>query len=83
LERDQNFGDDFCRWVGERRLQRGAEVRDLAEILAYPEAREKFEKSKRELAVETAKRVLADALQDFMRLADVEIPHEKSKLAAE
>ena len=61
MERDAAFGDKFCRWVGEKRLQREAEVRDLAEILASPEAREKFETSKPELAVEEAKKVLENA----------------------
>ena len=130
MERDSTFGDKFCQWVGEKRLQRGVEVRDLAAILANPDAQATFEASKPEMAVEEAQKVLHnadpehgsdffkllakvrdectsaahikeilrtrtdkmaarrvletyEALQGFMRLADIEIPGDKVRQAAE
>jgi hypothetical protein len=44
LKRTPDFGDDFCRWVGEGRLPEGADVRILPTILRHPDARKKFEK---------------------------------------
>jgi hypothetical protein len=44
LKKNPEFGDDFCRWVGEGRLPKGENVRDLPAILENPEVRKKFEK---------------------------------------
>lgn len=43
LKVNPEFGDDFCRWVGEERFQ-GEEVRKLPLVLKNTEARKKFEK---------------------------------------
>ncbi|MGH9535399.1 MAG: hypothetical protein ACRD2E_11125 [Terriglobales bacterium] len=45
-KRNPQFGDVFCRWVGEGRLFKGEDVRQLAGILRNPEARSKFESAK-------------------------------------
>lgn len=44
LKRSSEFGDDFCRWVGEGRLPRGEDVRTLSTIIRHSEARKKLEK---------------------------------------
>ncbi len=44
LKKNHEFGDDFCRWVGDGRLPEGADVRVLPSILRHPEARKKLEK---------------------------------------
>jgi len=44
LQRNPDFGDDFCRWVGDSRLPEGADVRILPTILKHPDARKKLEK---------------------------------------
>lgn len=44
LKKNPDFGDDFCRWVGQGRLPEGADVRVLPSILKHPDARKKFEK---------------------------------------
>jgi hypothetical protein len=44
LKGNPEFGDDFCRWVGEGRLPEGADVRKLPSVLRHSEARKKFEK---------------------------------------
>jgi hypothetical protein len=129
MKHNPDFGDDFCRWVGEERLPDGMNVRMLHSILKHPDAKKKFEKLPRDTAyaeaiklVEAAEpeqgsdffkllgkvresltnaaqvkeilrirtdkvarqRVLDtyEALVDFMRLADVEIPGEAKKAAA-
>lgn len=43
LKDNPEFGDNFCRWVGDGYLPLGADVRYLPTILKHPEAREKFE----------------------------------------
>ena len=43
LKRDETFGDEFCRWVGEGQLPDGADVRILPVIIRHPEARQAFE----------------------------------------
>jgi hypothetical protein len=43
LKENSEFGDNFCRWVGEGALPQGQDVRYLPTILKHPEAREKFE----------------------------------------
>jgi hypothetical protein len=52
--KDEEFADDFCRWVGDGRLPDGANVRDLPKILTHPEAKKKFEKLPKETAFEEA-----------------------------
>jgi hypothetical protein len=44
FKKNPEFGDDFCRWVGDGRLPEGADVRILPSILRHPEARKRFEK---------------------------------------
>ena len=39
----EEFTTNFCRWVGDGRLQKGEQVRNLGEVLKHPEARKKFE----------------------------------------
>lgn len=43
LKENPDFGDAFCRWVGDEYLPQGADVRFLPTILKHSEAREKFE----------------------------------------
>jgi hypothetical protein len=43
LKLHPEFADDFCRWVGEGKLQ-PVDVRDLSIVLKHPEARKKLEK---------------------------------------
>jgi hypothetical protein len=38
------FGNSFCRWVGEGRIPEGADVRKLPGIMRHGDARKKFEK---------------------------------------
>ncbi len=122
FKKNPEFGDDFCRWVGEGHLPAGEDVRVLPSILRHPEARKKFEKGAplaevkkmveqeepeqgsdffklmakfREACTNAAQvkeilRIRADkvarqrvvdtyeALVDFMRLADVEVPERKN-----
>lgn len=42
MKHNPEFGDQFCRWVGNGTLQHGAEVRGLPAILSNPETRRKF-----------------------------------------
>ena len=42
LKTDSEFGDDFCRWVGDSRLAEGIQVRDLPNILKHSRAFDKF-----------------------------------------
>ena len=46
VDEDPEFGDTFSRWVGEGRLNKGAQVRLLPKILAHPEARKAFERGR-------------------------------------
>lgn len=121
LAKDPDFGDDFCRWVGNGNLPDGADVRELPAILKNPEALKRLRQGapmsevrrivedadpehgsdffkllakmresctnaaqvKEILKIRTDKaareRVLEtyEALVDFMRLADVEVPETK------
>src|SRR6266446_4094725 len=42
FKKNPEFGDDFCRWVGEGHLPAGEDVRVLPSILRHPEARKKI-----------------------------------------
>src|SRR5438445_6038438 len=42
LKKDSEFGDEFCRWVGDGRLPDGMSVRELPNILRHPPAFQKF-----------------------------------------
>jgi hypothetical protein len=44
MNANPEFATDFCRWVGEGRLPKGEDVRDLSAILKNPDARKKWEK---------------------------------------
>jgi hypothetical protein len=44
LKANPEFGDDFCRWIGEGRLPQPVLVRQLPDVLKNPEARKKLEK---------------------------------------
>jgi len=132
MKQNADFSEQFCNWVGEGRLRKGIEMRDLPKILANSTARERFEQGKKETAfadamtslekadpehgsdffkqlakmrdnltsaaqVKEILRIRSDkkarakvvetyeALVDFMRLADVEIPplDDEVKQAAE
>ncbi|HEX8620947.1 MAG TPA: hypothetical protein VF718_03180 [Allosphingosinicella sp.] len=61
LTADPDFGDDFCRWVGEGRLAQPVQVRKLAKILAHPEARKVFEKTGANSAFAGAQRIIETA----------------------
>jgi hypothetical protein len=67
LRRNTEFGEDFCRWVGEERLPDGANVRDLPKILKHPEAKKKFERASKETA-----------FRDAMKLVQAAEPEEGS-----
>jgi hypothetical protein len=43
LKHNPQFGEEFCRWVGDGRLQQPVNVRRLPAIIASPEARKKLE----------------------------------------
>jgi hypothetical protein len=72
LKKTPEFGDDFCRWVGEGRLSEGMQMRDLPSILKNPEARKKFEKVSKDIAFAEAMKLVeaADPEQgsDFFKL---------------
>lgn len=44
LKNNPQFGDDFCRWVGEGKLSQPIQVRKMPVIIQQPEARKKIEK---------------------------------------
>ena len=44
LKNNPEFGDDFCRWVGDGRIPKPVNVRQLPNILQQPDARKKLEK---------------------------------------
>ena len=72
LKRNPEFGDDFCRWVGEGRLPDGADVRVLPTILRHPDAMKKFVKLPKESALVEALKIIeaADPEQgsDFFKM---------------
>ena len=74
LKKEPQFGDDFCRWVGEGRLAHGIEVRKLNEILSYPDARERFESAEKDKAF--------GAAIDLVKKAEPEHDSEFFKLLA-
>jgi hypothetical protein len=43
LQNNPKFGDDFCRWVGEEKLPKGADVRELPTVLKHDSARKALE----------------------------------------
>jgi hypothetical protein len=43
LEKNPKFGEEFCHWVGDKRIPEGADVRKLPSILRHSEARTQFE----------------------------------------
>lgn len=130
LAQDPEFGDKFCRWVGEKRLAKGEQVRKLAKILGHGEARKVFEEAAASSAFASAQRIVEtqepeegsdffkllakmresltsaaqvkeilrirtdkvaarrvletyEAMVDFMHLADVDVPGEDVRDAAE
>jgi hypothetical protein len=38
MTHNPDFGEEFCHWVGDGRLRKGIEMRDLPKILANPQA---------------------------------------------
>lgn len=72
LQKDSEFGDDFCRWVGDGRLPEGADVRRLPTILKHPHAAKKLREGAAESAFSEANK-LVDAVEpeqgsDFFKL---------------
>lgn len=71
-KRNPEFGEDFCRWVGEGRLPDGIDVRSLHHVLKHPEAKKKFEKLPAEDAFKEAMKVVQAAEpeqgSDFFKL---------------
>jgi hypothetical protein len=55
-EQGQEFADRFCRWVGEGRIPRAENVREIEEILKRTTARHLFETEPPKVAFEKAKR---------------------------
>ena len=55
-KKGQEWDDTFCRWVGEKRIPRSEDVRDLPNILAKLRARTLFETEPAETAFEKARR---------------------------
>jgi hypothetical protein len=72
LEKDPEFGDDFCRWVGEGRLPEGENVRHLPDILGSPDAMKKLLKLEKDIAFGEAKKVVdqtePERASDFFKL---------------
>lgn len=58
LAEDPEFGDNFCRWVGDKRLAKGEQVRKLAKILAHPEAEKVWMKTAASSAFASAQRIV-------------------------
>ena len=54
-EENPNFKDEFCRWVGDERIPRAEDVRDLPEILKKKRAKDLFENEPVEDAFRKAK----------------------------
>jgi DNA-binding transcriptional regulator GbsR (MarR family) len=69
LKADPEFGNQFCRWVGDEKLRQGAEVRLLPTILRIPTARKAFEDGK---SIEEVKKLIDTAEpeqgSDFFKL---------------
>jgi hypothetical protein len=126
LEKNPDFGERFCQWVGDGRLEKGADVRFLPVLLTHPDALKVFEESDKDVALAKAKKLIEkdepeqgsdffkqlgkmrqdltsaaqvkeilrirtdkiarqrlldtyQAMVDFMRLADVEIPQTETE----
>jgi hypothetical protein len=72
LKRNPEFGDDYCRWVGEGRLPDGIDVRSLPALLKNPDALKKFIKLPKDSAFAEAMKVVEaadpEAGSDFFKL---------------
>ncbi len=58
LKNDNSFGDEFCRWVGDKRLPDAADVRELVSILKHANAAKKFREAPAKSALLEAKRLV-------------------------
>jgi hypothetical protein len=71
-KRNPEFGEDFCRWVGEGRLPEGIDVRSLHSILKHPDAKRKFDKMPADTAFKEAIKIVEQAEpeqgSDFFKL---------------
>ena len=61
IKKHPDFGERFCRWVGEKRLAEGAQVRQLSAVLSHAEARKQFEETDPEAAFDYAMRTVEQA----------------------
>ena len=70
LKNNSEFADDFSRWVGDGRIPKGEDVRNLSKILTHSDARKKFEKGALSFAdaYKTAIAAQPEADSDFFRL---------------
>lgn len=59
LKKDDTFGDDFCRWVGDKRLPDAVDVRALSSILKHTDAAKKFRDAPAKSALAEAKKMVA------------------------
>jgi hypothetical protein len=57
----QTFADEFCRWVGEGRIPKAEDVRDLADILRKTRSASPFRDEPADVAFEKARKELAKA----------------------
>lgn len=64
LKSNPNFGDQFCRWVGEETLPQPVDVRYLPVIMKHPTARKEFEEGM--------------PLKDVKKLIEAEEPEQGS-----
>ena len=55
---DPEFGNKFCRWVGEERLSDGIDVRSLTAIVSNPEALKSFEVGPKKTAFADARKIV-------------------------
>ena len=58
LKKDDSFGDEFCRWVGDKRLPDAVNVRDLTGILKHPNAAKRFREAPAKFALSEAKKIV-------------------------
>jgi hypothetical protein len=58
FKKDDSFGDEFCRWVGDKRLPDAADVRALPSILKHPSAAKKFREAPAKTALSEAKKLV-------------------------
>lgn len=61
LKGNPDFGDDFCRWVGEGRLPDAENVRSLPALIKNPEAMAKFTKLPKDKAFSEAIKIVEAA----------------------